>query len=60
MVQIWPVTMAPEDKVQVTALSERLARLGLVGPRGSYVGAIRVAVKLALSASDDDLKRGEL
>lgn len=57
MAEIWPVNLTPADKVQVTALAERRAALGL---GGGYAPALRAAVHLALSASDDDLKRGEL
>ena len=57
MAEIWPVNLTPADKVQVTELAQRRARLGLTP---SYAETIRAAVTLALSASDDDLKRGEL
>lgn len=51
------MNLTPADKVQVTALAQRRAGLGLTP---SYAETIRAAVALALSASDDDLKRGEL
>ena len=57
MAEIWPVNLTPADKVQVTALAQRRAALGL---NSSYAETIRAAVGLAATASDDDLKRGEL
>lgn len=57
MAEIWPVNLTPADKVQVTALAQRRAALGL---NASYAETIRAAVGLAATASDDDLKRGEL
>ncbi len=57
MAEIWPVNLTPADKVQVTGLAQRRARLGLTA---SYAETIREAVRLAATASDDDLKRGEL
>lgn len=53
----YPPTMKESDRQQVAALAARLAGLGL---GGSLVGAVRCAVHLANSASDEDLKRGEL
>lgn len=57
MAEIWPVNLTPVDKTQVTELANRRRVLGLTA---SYAETIRSAVRLALSASDDDLKRGEL
>lgn len=57
MAEIWPVNLTPADKAQVTELAARRRALGLTA---SYAETIRSAVHLALSASDDDLKRGEL
>ena len=51
------MNLTPADKTQVTALAQRRQELGLTH---SLAGSIRAAVALALSASDDDLKRGEL
>lgn len=53
----YPPTMKESDRAAVAALAARLSALGL---SGSLVGAIRRAVALAGSASDEDLKRGEL
>lgn len=57
MGEIWPVNLTPADKAQVTALARRRAMLGLAA---SYAETIRSAVALAMTASDDDLRRGEL
>lgn len=54
MAEIWPVNLTPADKKLVTALAERRRSLGLTQ---TYAAAIREAVRLALSASDEDLKR---
>lgn len=53
----YPPTMKESDRAAVAALAARLSALGL---QSSLVGAIRHAVNLAASASDEDLKRGEL
>lgn len=57
MGEIWPVNLTPADKHQVSELARRRARLGLVH---TYAETIRAAVALAATASDDDLKNGEL
>lgn len=57
MAEIWPVNLTPADKVAVVTLARRRQLLGL---NSSYAETIRAAVHLAASASDDDLKRGEL
>lgn len=57
MAEYWPLNLTAADKVAVTALARRRAGLGL---NSSYAETIRAAVALAASASDDDLKRGEL
>lgn len=57
MAEIWPVNLTPADKQQVTMLARRRAVLGLPS---SYAETIRSAVALAMTASDEDLKRGEL
>lgn len=57
MAEIWPVNLTPADKLAVTALAQRRSRLGL---GASYAETIRTAVALAATASDDDLRKGEL
>ena len=57
MAEIWPVNLTPADKQQVQLLARRRATLGL---QSTYAETIRSAVALAMTASDDDLKRGEL
>ena len=57
MAEIWPVNLTPADKVNVTHLAQRRQALGLTA---SYAETIRAAVALAATASDEDLKRGEL
>lgn len=57
MAEIWPVNLTPADKVDVIALAQRRARLGL---KASYAETIRESVRLASSASDEDLRKGEL
>ena len=54
---LWPVNLKQSDKNQVTLLARRRQALGLTA---SYAETLRAAVHLAMSASDDDLKRGEL
>lgn len=54
----WMVSaMKQSDKTAVVELARRRAQLGL---DHSLVGTIRAAVALAATASDDDLRRGEL
>jgi hypothetical protein len=55
--EVWVVMMTAEDKPVVVALADRRRKLGL---DSSYAATIRASVKLAASASDDDLMRGEL
>lgn len=57
MAEVWVVMMTAEDKPVVVALADRRRKLGL---DSSYAATIRASVKLAASASDDDLMRGEL
>lgn len=57
MAEIWPVNLKPEDKVIVIQLAQRRADLGLPA---SYAETIRSSVKLAMTASDEDLRTGEL
>lgn len=57
MAEIWPVNLTPADKDAVTELARRRQRLGL---SATYAETIRSSVRLAMSASDDDLRRGEL
>lgn len=57
MAIIWPVNLTPADKQQVTMLARRRAQLGLAA---SYAETIRASVALAMTASDDDLRKGEL
>jgi hypothetical protein len=57
MAEIWPVNLTPADRVEVVALAQRRSTLGLTS---SYAQTIREAVRLAATASDEDLKRGEL
>lgn len=57
MAEIWPVNLTPADKQEVTQLAQRRAALGL---RHTFAETIRSAVALAQTASDEDLKRGEV
>lgn len=57
MPNVWMAALKPEDRAAVVALSRRRANLGL---ESSFAETIRAAVKLAASASDEDLIRGEL
>lgn len=54
---IWPVNLLPADRDAVAELARRRQDLGL--PH-TYAATIREAVRLAASASDDDLCKGEL
>jgi hypothetical protein len=55
--EIWPVNLTPADRTEVVALAQRRSMLGL---NSSYAQTIREAVRLAATASDDDLRKGEL
>jgi hypothetical protein len=57
MPEIWPVNLTPADKQLVIQLQARRARLGL---GHSYAQTLRDAVALAMTASDEDLVKGEL
>lgn len=57
MAVIWPVNLKPDDKVIVTQLAQRRADLGLPA---SFAETIRSSVRLAMTASDEDLIKGEL
>ena len=57
MAEYWPVNLTPADKQLVSALARRRAVLGL---SSTYAETIRSSVALAMTASDEDLKRGEL
>jgi hypothetical protein len=54
---LWPVNLTTDDKSEVQQLAERRRTLGL---KATFADTIRDAVKLAASASDDDLRKGEL
>lgn len=57
MAEVWQVQLGQPDRKQVTLLAERRRGLGLPS---SFTETIRAAVRLALSASDEDLRKGEL
>jgi hypothetical protein len=52
MAEIWPVNHQPADKVLVTELARRFARLGL---DSSYAATFRLSVQAMLALSDDDI-----
>lgn len=57
MAETWMIVLSPKDRPVVEALAERRAKLGL---EDSYAETVRAAVRLAASASDDDLRQGVL
>lgn len=57
MPELWPVNLTQTDKEQVIYLAARRRTLGL---KATYAETLRAAVKLAASASDEDLIAGEL
>lgn len=51
----WLVSLAESDRATVEAWAERCQRLGTAA---SVAGALRKAVEIADSATDDDVRRG--
>jgi hypothetical protein len=56
MAEIWPVNLTPEDKRIVVKLAQRRKDLGL---SHSFTETIRTSVRLAQTASDEQLVKGE-
>lgn len=51
----WMVSMAETDKEAIETWAARCERLGVAA---SVAGALRKAVEIAESATDDDVRRG--